>query len=414
MNGENFANKDGQTPLSQYESAVGAACAVSMKKTLLSLVMVGAWAVNLASAAVLTSADGRSRDFPVVVAASPQGLIVRDTPNGRDIVIAWEKLDVAKSIAANPWLEEAHRKVKAGARVPLNVTAPPPLREAKLVLNGTAEDNFTRLTLAARVPQASTPPQLAVISLGTPAEWAARPDATAWAQQEEAALVTVTVEGTQWSDSTGGSGAALLKGVSQLLRGPDADPASPSAPALILIGQGTTSSAFVWNFLCHRPERVLAAATIDGLHEAQPTADVFATPVCFLQTSALTASPTSNPARPFDLWRQFSTDGCRWCFAAQPADPLGTALAFGRAVAAASPYREVIAQWEEYENPKRKDTLPLPVRTIKDWNEEPFRLAGLGGKPIYPVASRQGAARQELIWLPSEAFATWLAPAAAQ
>lgn len=389
-------------------------------KTLTLFLWLLAGVAGASQAAVLTSADGRSRDFAVVLSASPQGLTVRETPTSRNVTIAWGKLNLTQSCAANPWLAEAHRRAQTGATVALNIKSTAPTssvgsREARVVREGSARDNFTRLTLAGRLPREIAKPRLAVVALGTPTSWSAREDAVALAGQQGAALITAAFEGEDWSDATRGSGEALLSGIAEMLAGAPVSPHGTAAPAFIVMSQGATAAALAWSLVCHTPDRVLAVITIDGEHHARPTADVFATPALFLQTTGpapLTKKPgTEDITRPFDLWRQYSTDGCRWCFAAQPADPLATALAFAGAVAAASPYQEVIAQWEAYEDPTRKNTLPLPVRTLKDWDETAFRLAELGGKPVYPIASRTGTARQQLIWLPNEAFASFLAPA---
>ena len=91
--------------------------------TVVSLVMglAAAGMGGAAAAATLTSRDGKKRDFPVVVAAAGPGLTVRESAGGRDVLIPWERMDLAVSMEANEWLRAAHAKAVAGGVVALNL-----------------------------------------------------------------------------------------------------------------------------------------------------------------------------------------------------------------------------------------------------------------------------------------------------
>ena len=194
------------------------------------------------------------------------------------------------------------------------------------------------------------------------------------------------------------------------LRGKKGDTRKENAtPAIIVLGQGEAAS-FAWSLVCARPQEVLAAVTIDGRHLSKPNAGAFATPVLFLQTTGLadlSAPLDENLERPFDLWRHYSTDGSRWCFAkvAPPADPLAVAISFCRETAALSPYREVVALWDEYQNDDLKHRIPIPTRSIKEFKETGALLGTLRAAQTFPLKARNGAARNDLIWLPSATFA---------
>lgn len=392
-----------------------------------------AWAVA-ASAATLTSNDGKTRDFPIVVSASPKGLTVRESTQGKDILIPWERLDLTASAQKNPWLKDARAKAQTGETVALGSvgalnsggSASQPAapvasewRTSKSTVKAGDGQNFTALSLSAYIHREVTRPTLAIVWVGGPSPLASRADAADFARRMSGALVVADFSG-DYLDAAEGSGEALVNGVTELLaHAPGPVGARPPEskkdrvaipPAMIVIGQDHAAS-FVWSLVCARPGDVLVAATIDGKHLAQPNAQAFATPVLFLQTTAaaLTTAGTADPTRPLDLWRQFSTDGSHWCFAATPADPLALAVAFAREVAAASPYQEVIAQRDKWENDPLKGSLPLPVRSFKEMNDEGFRLAPLDGSQTYEISAKTGEARNDLVWVPSDAFAKRLA-----
>lgn len=385
-----------------------------------------------ARAATLTSNEGKTRDFPVVVSASPKGLTVRESAQGKDILIPWERLDLAASAPKNPWLSGARAKAQAGETVALNLgpSTPQPAahpapvpgewRTSKSIVKSGPGQNFTALSLSAYIHRDVAKPTLAIVWVGGPSPLAARGDAADFARRMAGALVVADFSG-DYIDAAEGSGDALVKGVTELLAQAPAGPVGgrPSTgkkdrvaipPAIIVLGQDHAAS-FVWGLVCARPNDILAAATIDGKHLAQPNAQAFATPVLFLQTgpAALKTAGTPDPTRPLDLWRQFSTDGSHWCFAAAPADPLALAIAFARDVAAASPYQEVIAQRDKWENDPLKDSIPMPVRSFKEMNDDGFRLAPLDGSACYDIKAKTGEARNDLVWVPSEAFAKRLA-----
>ncbi len=381
----------------------------------------------LAIPVTLTSTDGRTREFALVEASAPAGLTVKDAPAGREILIPWERLDLEKSAAANPWLAAARAKAQAGATVTRPFTSPPvgkgaPAGEWRARTHrvtgggGGASGNTARLALSAHIHRETPRARLAVVWIGAANPLLTRHDAADFVRWADGALVTAELSGPDDANSARENGEALLEGLTALLaEGKEPPPPGATPPAVILLGQGPAASAFAWSMVCHHASRVLASITFDGEHTATPNAEAFATPLLFVQTTGPANFQARQNAedltRPFDLWRHFSSDGCRWCFAAQPKDPLALAVAFARDTAAASPYQEVLAQWEAYENPAKKDTLPLPVRTIKDWNEETFRLASPAGQPAFPVTARTGAARHNLIWLPSERVGQLFAPA---
>jgi hypothetical protein len=88
---------------------------------------------------------------------------------------------------------------------------------------------------------------------------------------------------------------------------------------------------------------------------------------------------------------------------------LTLAVSFVREVAEASPYVEVLELLEAWQGDRLRHRIPMPVRKPGDFREEGFRLASPDGMSVFPVASRSGAARNDLVWVPSEAFAARLA-----
>lgn len=409
-----------------------------------------------ATAAVLTSNDGKTREFPVVVSAAKAGLTVRESKEGKDILIPWTRLDEAKSSGANPWFKEARAKAAAGDTVALNLglapsaevsptAAPPPAaaaewRTVKSTVAGGPGKNFASLKLSAYVHREVSVPRLAVVWVGGSSPLAKRGDAADLARRLQGALVVAEFEGG-YAGAGEGSGEALVSGVADLLkqaRTTDAKNGDESAasrrkemsekgmkdeaagqpaekrtgPALIVIGRDEAAT-FVWSLVCTRPDDVLAAITINGVHKAESTAGAFATPCLFLETSGAGAAQAGPAAaedltRPQALWRHFSTDGCRWCHAAPAGDPLTLAVAFARDVAAASPYVEALELLESWENNALRHRIPMPVKTAKNFKEETFRLATPNGASVYSVASKTGVARNDLVWVPSAGFAAQL------
>jgi hypothetical protein len=203
-----------------------------------------------------------------------------------------------------------------------------------------------------------------------------------------------------------------------------ADPVSVAVPAILLMGQGEAAAA-VWDIVCSGAGDILAAVTLDGNHRTAATPGAFVTPCLFIETPTGGSGVTpmagvdktsisgsggmEDVSRPRDLWRHFSTDGCRWCYAQPVGDPLTLAVSFVREVAAASPYVEVLELLEAWQGDRLRHRIPMPVRKPGDFREEGFRLASPDGLSVFPVASRSGAARNDLVWVPSEAFAARLA-----
>jgi hypothetical protein len=204
----------------------------------------------------------------------------------------------------------------------------------------------------------------------------------------------------------------------------EAEPVSAAGPAILLMGRGEAAAA-VWDVVCSGVGDILAAVTLDGNHRTAATPKAFVTPCLFIETptggsggapmTGADKTPISGSgvaedvSRPRDLWRHFSTDGCRWCYAEPAGDPLTLAVSFVREVAEASPYVEVLELLEAWQGDRLRHRIPMPVRKPGDFREEGFRLASPDGMSVFPVASRSGAARNDLVWVPSEAFAARLA-----
>lgn len=415
-----------------------------------------------AEAAVLTSSDGKTRDFPVVVSAARAGLTVRETTDGKNILIPWARLDEAKSAGANPWFKEARATAAAGGTVVLNLGLSPTAeaapaampdpasaewRRVKATVPGGGGKNFGALKLSAYVHRDVAVPRLAIVWVGASSPLAKRGDAADLARRMQGALVVAEFDGA-YASAGEGSGEALVAGVADLLkqarpagaknrdgaagtRGkekaeaePEEDTADPkdeeaatpgekrAGPALIVIGRDEAAT-FVWSLVCTRPDDVLAAITLNGVHKAESTAGAFATPCLFLESSGVNAgeaarSVAEDLTRPHALWRHFSTDGCRWCHAAPAGDPLTLAVAFARSVAEASPYVEALELLESWESNTLRHRIPMPVKTAKHFKEDAFRLATPNGASVYSVASKSGVARNDLVWVPSASFAAQL------
>jgi hypothetical protein len=408
-----------------------------------------AWALVIgtcaAQAAVLTSSDGKTREFAVVVAAGREGLTVREAPAGKDIVIPWARLDARRTAQANPWFDGARKKATAGETVMLNIGLPQapkdPAGEAKVAEWRVVKSSSGSLPLSAYVHREVAIPRLAVVWIGSTSPLSKREDAADLARRLHGALVVADVPpGADPELAT-----TLLSGVADLMRqarlpsssgkeapapatdrqaeasesgneesvAPASDPpARRSGPAVILLGQGEAAS-LVWRVVCSHSNEVLAAVMLDGVHDEKSTAGAFATPCLFLESGGAgsPAAPASGEdlKRPYDLWRHFSTDGCRWCYASPSGDPLAMAVAFARDVAAASPYVEALELLESWEQNAMRHRIPMPVMTPKNFKEDGFRLATPNGASVFSVASRRGAARNDLVWVPSAAFATRLA-----
>jgi hypothetical protein len=375
-----------------------------------------------AGAVSLTSVDGRIKEFPVVIRAARDGLTVRESAAGRDIVVPWTRLDLSSSASANPWLPDAHAKAAAGETILLNIGLPdlPDPRPVasnttgdytilKSTAKGASDDNFTSLALTAYVHRDVKKPRMAVVWVGDTSPLASRSDAADMARRMAGALVLATFSGN-YLDAARGSGDALVREITALFAEKNGTKTKAAAtPAIVILGQGEAAS-FAWSLVCARAPDVLAAVTIDGRHTTPPNAGVFATPVLFVQTTgpadpALTTA--ENLERPFDLWRHYSTDGSRWCFAkvTPTLDPLTVAVAFCRETAGLSPYQEVVALWEDYQNDQLKHRIPIPTRSFKELKETGALLGTLRATQTFPVKSRTGSARNDLIWLPNDAFA---------
>jgi len=385
-------------------------------KILLLFALLGLTAA--AHAIPLVSADGKTKDFSAVISASPKGLTVRETATSRELLVPWERLDLEANKKALPWLSDAHAKAKAGATVSLEKAQPTVSTNRsssvsgdwtilKSTVPGGQEKNFTSLALTAYVHKEVKKPRLAVVWVGADNALAARPDAADFARRMAGALVVAQFAG-DYADAAAGSGAALVGGLAELFAEQNGGKAKAAVkPALILIGRGAPAS-FVWSMLCSQAADVLAAVTIDGKHTAQPNAGAFSTPLLFVQTGgqADLSSVGEDLELPLDLWRHYSTDGCRWAFAnaANASEALTLAVAFSRDVAAASPYQEVVAEWEDYENNELKHRIPPPNRSVKQLKEGTFQLASLGARETYSEKAKTGAARNDLIWLPGPNF----------
>ena len=424
----------------------------------MAVVLSAGLAATGARAATLTSSDGKSREFPVVVSAARTGLTVRESESGKDIVIPWARLNVAKSEESNPWLQPAREKAMAGETVVLNLglakpaepdpavapaVAPSPAASIQpewrslpepLKIDG-GKGNFGSLSLSGYAHREVTVPRLAVVWVGGASPLAKRGDAADLARRMKGALVVAQFQG-DFLDASGGSGEALVDGVAQVLKALRLDGGKPSGkplgekeakeklsgggdgksaevvvrsrPAMVVMGEGEAAS-FVWSLVCARPDDVMAAVMLNGVHKAESTAGAFATPCLFLESPASDPSAAGDDLkRPHALWRHFSTDGCRWCYAAPAADPLALAVAFARDVAGASPYVEAIELLESWENNSLRHRIPMPVATPKSFKDAGFRLATPDGASVFPVRSKTGAARNDLVWVPSAGFAARL------
>lgn len=424
------------------------------------LVVMVAFASGLAGeGAVLTSRDGQTREFAVVVSASPDGLTVREKAESAEVLIPWRRLDEDRTKAANPWFQEARAKAAAGETFKLNLAAGLPVapatkpegdwRTVKSTVNGAPGQGFGVLRLSAYVHREVPVPRLAVVWVGATSPLAQRGDAADLARRMQGALVVAEFD-RPVSKAEDGSGEALVAGVADLLRqarvggatasapstgksGPlarpnaSADAAPPrapaeaagdkadeppkSGPAVILIGRDAAAT-FVWSLVCARPRDVVAAVTVDGVLKESSTAGAFATPCLFLESAGVSSRALGGRedlTRPLDLWRHFSTDGCRWCHAAPSGDPLALAVAFAREVATASPYVEALERLEHWENDPLRHRIPMPAATPKNFKEEAFRLARPDGSLVFPVAAKSGPARNDLVWVPSADFAARLA-----
>jgi hypothetical protein len=277
---------------------------------------------------------------------------------------------------------------------------------------GSGPDTFTSLALTAYAHREVKKPRLAIVWVGPTSPLGSRADAADFARRMSGALVLANFSGS-YLDAARGSGAALVKGLTDLFAEKKGDSRKESAtPAIILLGQGDAAS-FAWSLVCARPQEILGAVTIDGRHLSKPNAGAFTTPVLFLQTTGpadLSPQLSENLERPLDLWRHFSTDGSRWCFAkvAPPADPLAIAISFCRETASLSPYPEVVALWDDFLNDELRHRIPLPTRSIKEFKETGALLGTLRAAQTFPLKARTGAARNDLIWLPSATFAKTL------
>jgi hypothetical protein len=430
---------------------------------------------GVAAAATLTSRDGKKRDFPVVVAAAEPGLTVRESAGGRDVLIPWERMDLAVSMEANEWLRAAHAKAVAGGVVALNLgleeaagaEAVAEWRTVRSVVEGGVGQGFGTLRLSAYVHREVEVPRMALVWVGGASPLARRGDAADMVRRLQGALVVADFEGLGAGLGEAG-GRALVTGVAELLRRgrvdlaaesgeagaglgaaegvgamkdpvgqepaaglaqkkmeeDEAEPVSAAGPAILLMGRGEAAAA-VWDVVCSGVGDILAAVTLDGNHRTAATPKAFVTPCLFIETptggsggapmTGADKTPISGSgvaedvSRPRDLWRHFSTDGCRWCYAEPAGDPLTLAVSFVREVAEASPYVEVLELLEAWQGDRLRHRIPMPVRKPGDFREEGFRLASPDGMSVFPVASRSGAARNDLVWVPSEAFAARLA-----
>lgn len=422
---------------------------------------------GVAAAATLTSRDGKKRDFPVVVAAAGPGLTVRESAGGRDVLIPWERMDLAVSMEANEWLRAAHAKAVAGGVVALNLgleeaagtQAVAEWRTVRSVVEGGAGQGFGTLRLSAYVHREVEVPRMALVWVGGSSPLARRGDAADMVRRLQGALVVADFEGLGAGLGESG-GRALVTGVAELLRRgrvdlaagsgeagaglgaaegagamkdpvgqepaaglgqkkmeeDEAEPVVAAGPAILLMGRGEAAAA-VWDVVCSGAGDILAAVTLDGNHRTAATPKAFVTPCLFIETPTAGAHKKSisgpglaeDVSRPRDLWRHFSTDGCRWCYAQPAGDPLTLAVSFVREVAEASPYVEVLELLEAWQGDRLRHRIPMPVRKPGDFREEGFRLASPDGMSVFPVASRSGAARNDLVWVPSEAFAARLA-----
>ena len=428
---------------------------------------------GVAAAATLTSRDGKKRDFPVVVAAAGPGLTVRESVGGRDVLIPWDRMDLAVSMEANEWLRAAHAKAVAGGVVALNLgleeaagaEAVAEWRTVRSVVEGGVGQGFGTLRLSAYVHREVKVPRMALVWVGGASPLARRGDAADMVRRLQGALVVADFEGLGAGLGEAG-GRALVTGVAELLRRgrvdlaagsgeagvglgaaagaikdsageepaaelgqkkmeeDEAEPVLAAGPAILLMGRGEAAAA-VWDVVCSGAGDILAAVTLDGNHRTAATPRAFVTPCLFIETptggsggapmtgadktSISGSGVAEDVSRPRDLWRHFSTDGCRWCYAEPAGDPLTLAVSFVREVAAASPYVEVLELLEAWQGDRLRHRIPMPVRRPGDFREEGFRLASPDGMSVFPVASRSGAARNDLVWVPSEAFAARLA-----
>ena len=414
---------------------------------------------GVAAAATLTSRDGKKRDFPVVVAAAGPGLTVRESVGGRDVLIPWERMDLAVSMEANEWLRAAHAKAVAGGVVALNLgleeaagaEAVAEWRTVRSVIEGGVGQGFGTLRLSAYVHREVEVPRMALVWVGGPSPLARRGDAADMVRRLQGALGRALVTGVAELLRRGrvdlaagsgevGAGLGAAEGAGAMkdpvgqepaaelgqkkMEGDEAEPVLAAGPAILLMGRGEAAAA-VWDVVCSGAGDILAAVTLDGNHRTAATPKAFVTPCLFIETptggsvgapmtgadktSISGSGVAEDVSRPRDLWRHFSTDGCRWCYAEPAGDPLTLAVSFVREVAEASPYVEVLELLEAWQGDRLRHRIPMPVRKPGDFREEGFRLASPDGMSVFPVASRSGAARNDLVWVPSEAFAARLA-----
>ena len=353
----------------------------------------------------------------MIKSAARDGLTVRESVDGRDIRVPWERLNLDACKQAHPWLATVHSKAIAGETVMLDFglgRSPDDLadwRTVKKVVPGGSGANFTSLSLTAYVHREVAKPRLAIVWVGERNPLAKRGDAADFARRSGAALVLASFSG-KVTDASKGSGEALVREVGAILSQPKSAGEKEHIdvpPALMILGEGD-GAQFAWSFLVNFNGPVVAAVTVDGVHEATPNAASFATPLLLIETQKAHKGlevANDDVRQPFDLWRHYSTEGCRWCYVnpmSHP-DPLSLAVSFCQAVAAASPYREVLENLESWNNNELKNRIPMPTRTIKDFKETGFLLGNLGARQTFRLADKKGDARHDLIWLPGAEFA---------
>ena len=379
-------------------------------------------AAGVVQAFPLTSSDGVTKDFAAIVSATPSGLVVRLKTGDRDTVVPWDRLDVTKSKADNPWLSSVMMKAQKGQTLKLDLglgKTPEDLSEwavGKTTVSGEGK-GFSSLTVTVYRHKEVARPRFGLVWVGPKSPLNSRGDSADFVRQAGGALVTANFEGG-CRDGSGAAGEALIAAVNDLFadKMPPAEGKEPPVsipPALIMVGEGDGVD-FAWTFACDKPKSLVAAVFIDGRFVQQANQGMFLTPTLFIQTKgALEMDMTREDlSRPFDLFRHYSTDGNRWCFAYRKnpgSDPYAVATAFLNGVLQCSPCREVLDKLEAWENNDLKLRIPRPTGDFRAYNETAARLTPQGGGETFAISSKTEGARHDLNWIPNAGFARWLA-----
>ncbi|MEZ5304196.1 MAG: hypothetical protein R3F11_26670 [Verrucomicrobiales bacterium] len=347
-----------------------------------------------ADAVPIKGAEGKIVDFAIIKTATPDGLVVHVKPGANALTVPWAKLDMESLAENHPYIHAAYEKALA-AGAPIDVAElERELKETAFPLEmGGASYELIRFDAIAS-------PEIVICLVEDGAMPKLDPAWRRLARRSEAAILKVKAAPGGEADPVGAIDRLWEKAERPSLKG----------VGFVLVAKGGEAATYAWNYLSRQHEKILLLAAIGGRYPAEANQGTFFTPVLMLDTAPADGAAASNPNMTvgINLWKYYSTDGCRWCRAEISPDMKkneALARAFADAVLRMSPYIDLQRREREVKESPLFYRIPGGDANFKSIDDTKSKLGHPETGAICGVEEKTGDKRRMHVWLPSAAFA---------